>query len=257
MWWSFWNEIVEKTKFFLSQKEVFPMIKTYSITLREGNQLPDENLLRYWKENHAPLAAKIIPGVRKYIQSHPTEIPGFVSDVARIAETWWDSVEAYQEYQKWRQTEAAKVLIADEQKMSASRRLRFIAEENIVLDLFHEGKISRTRDVIKTFSIGLKEEGQPMDEETLRYWKEDHAPLAIRIIPGLRKYVQAHPIEVTGYQSDITRIAETWWDSVEAYQEYQKWRQTEAAKVLIADEQKMSAGRRLRFAAQEFLVVER
>lgn len=81
-----------------------------------------------------PLAVKVIPGVRKYVQSHPIEVPGFQSDVARIAETWWDSVETYQEYQKWRQTEAAKVLIADEQKMSASRRLRFVAKEFLVFE---------------------------------------------------------------------------------------------------------------------------
>lgn len=233
------------------------MIKSYAIALREGNQLPDEKLLRYWKENHAPLAAKIIPGARRYIQCHPVELPGFQSDVARIAEMWWDTVKSFQDYQEWRKTEAAKPLLADEQKMSASRRLRFVAEEYIVLDLFREGKSAWTDNVFKTFSIALKEDGRLPDEKILRYWREEHAPLAVKVIPGVRKYVQSHPIEVPGFQSDVARIAETWWDSVETYQEYQKWRQTEAAKVLIADEQKMSASRRLRFVAKEFLVFER
>ena len=233
------------------------MIKTYAIALREGNQLPDEKLLRYWKENHAPLAAKIIPGARKYIQCHPFEVPGFQSDVARIAEMWWDTVKSFQDYQEWRKTEAAKPLLADEQKMSASRRLRFVAEEYTVLDLFGEGKSAWTSNVFKTFSIALKEDGRLPDEKILRYWREEHASLAVKVIPGVRKYVQSHPIEVLGFQSDVARIAETWWDSVGTYQEYQKWRQTEAAKVLLADEQKMSASRRLRFAAKEFLVFER
>jgi hypothetical protein len=233
------------------------MIKTYSISLREGNKPPDEKLLRYWKDDHARLAAKSIPGVKKYIQCHPVEIPGFQSDVARIAELWWESVESFLEYQKWRQTDAAKPLLEDEKKMSASRRVRFAAQEFVVLDLFRDGKIRRTENVFKTFSIGLKEDGRPMDKEILRYWKEQHAPFAAKIIPGVGKYVQAHPIEIPGFQSDVTRIAETWWDSLETYQKYQKWRQTEAAKPLLADEQKMSASRRLRFAAREFLVVER
>ena len=110
------------------------MIKTYAIALREGNEPPDEKLLTYWKENHARLAAKIIPGVKKYIQNHPVDIPGFQSDVVRIAEMWWDSIESFQAYQKWRQTDAAKPLLADEQKMSASRRLRFAAREFLVVE---------------------------------------------------------------------------------------------------------------------------
>ena len=241
----------------MPKKGDIPMIKTYAISLREGNEPPDEKLLKYWKEDHARLAAKIIPGVKKYIQSHPVDVPGFQSDVARIAEMWWDSVESFQAYQKWRQTDAAKVLLADEQKMSASRRLGFIADEYVVLDLFQQGKTPRTGKVLKTFAITLKEGGRPPDPEMLRYWKEEHARLAAKIIPGVSKYVQAHPLEVPEFQSDVGRIAETWWDSVETYQAYQKWRQTDAAKVLLADEKKMSASRRLRFAAREFLVVER
>jgi hypothetical protein len=233
------------------------MIKTYAISLKEGDQPPDEKLLKYWKEDHARLAAKIIPGIRKYIQSHPFDIPGFQSDVARIAEMWWDSIETFQAYQKWRQTDAAKPLLADEQKMSASRRLRFIAEEYVVLDRFEQGKTPRTEKGFKTFAITLREGGQPPDPGMLRYWKEEHARLAAKIIPGVSKYVQAHPLDVPGFPSDVGRIAETWWDSVETYQAYQKWRQTDAAKPLLADEQKMSASRRLRFAAREFLVVER
>ena len=129
--------------------------------------------------------------------------------------------------------------------------------EYVLLDLFSEGKAARTPKVIKAFSIALKEEGRPPGEDLLRYWKENHAPLAVQLLPGLRKYVQSHPLEVPGFQFEVARVAETWWDGVEAYQNYQKWRQTEAAKPLLADEQKMSASRRLRFVAQEFLVMER
>jgi uncharacterized protein (TIGR02118 family) len=92
----------------------------------------------------------------------------------------------------------------------------------------------------------------------LRYWKEKHAPLAARIIPGARKYVQNHPVIVPGVESDVDRIAEIWWDSIETYQKYLTWRQTEEGKILIEDEKKFSdPGRRLRFIAKEYLVVER
>lgn len=233
------------------------MIKTYTITLREGNEAPKPELLRHWKEDHARLAAKILPGVKKYIQCHPIEIPGFQSDVARIAEMWWENVESYLNYLKWRQTDAAKPLLADEQKMTASRRIRFIAEEFVALDLYRDGKIARSENAFKTFAIGLKEGGRPMDEKILRYWKERHAPFAVKIIPGLCKYVQAHPVEVPEVQTEVARSAEIWWNNVETYQKYQDWRKTDAAKPLLADEQKMSASKRLRFVAKEFLVLER
>jgi hypothetical protein len=135
--------------------------------------------------------------------------------------------------------------------------MRFIAEEFIVLDLFRDGKIARSENAFKTFSIGLKEGGRPMDERILRYWREEHAPFAVKTIPGLCKYVLAHPVEVPGVQSEVARSAEIWWNSVETYQKYQDWRKTDAAKPLLADEQKMSASKRLRFVAKEFVVIER
>jgi uncharacterized protein (TIGR02118 family) len=51
--------------------------------------------LRYWKEFHAPLVARV-PGLRRYVQNHCVEgLPG--SDEAPflgVGEVWFDSQEA-------------------------------------------------------------------------------------------------------------------------------------------------------------------
>ena len=110
------------------------MIKSFTIARRLPS-LTRAEYLRYWKEKHAPLAARVIPGVRKYVQNHPIIIPGFEFEIDGITEMWWDSIEAYQEYLAWRQTDEAKVLLEDEKKFSdGTRRQRFLAMEHLVLE---------------------------------------------------------------------------------------------------------------------------
>jgi uncharacterized protein (TIGR02118 family) len=232
------------------------MIKSFTIAERTPGQPQNPEILRYWKEKHGPLAARILPGVKKYIQNHPVAVPGIEMDVDRIAEMWWESIDSYQQYLQWRQTEDAKPLLEDEKKFSdPGRRHRFMAEEFVVVD---RTQGTMPKGIVKTFAIAVRNPERPQKPEILRYWKEKHAPLAARIIPGVKKYVQNHPLAAPGFESDIDRIAEIWWESIEAYQNYLKWRQAEAGKELIEDEKRFSdPGRRLRFVAQEHLIMER
>lgn len=55
-----------------------------------------EEFQTYWRETHAPIAARI-PGLRRYVQCHTVpetyggeRTPGFDG----AAELWWDSIEA-------------------------------------------------------------------------------------------------------------------------------------------------------------------
>jgi uncharacterized protein (TIGR02118 family) len=110
------------------------MVKSFGIVRRKPSLTPGE-YERYWKESHGPLAAKVIPGLRKYIQNHGIKMPGLEIDIDGISEIWWDNIEALQNYLTWRQTEDAKVLIEDEKKfIDTSRTQRFFAVEHVVVE---------------------------------------------------------------------------------------------------------------------------
>ena len=65
------------------------------VLIRKRSDLSTNEFRRYWRETHAPLAAKM-PGLRKYIQDHM--IPDPTRDdlpCDGIAELWFDSAEAF------------------------------------------------------------------------------------------------------------------------------------------------------------------
>ncbi len=64
------------------------------------NRRPDmeaEDFRRYWKETHAPIAAKL-PGLRKYVQNYFAAAPdGPPPMYDGFAELWWDDAEAMEQ----------------------------------------------------------------------------------------------------------------------------------------------------------------
>ena len=68
----------------------------YCITRKQG--LSVEEFQRYWRETHAPIAARI-PGVRRYVQCH-TLPELYAGDDAPAydgaAELWFDDLAAFQ-----------------------------------------------------------------------------------------------------------------------------------------------------------------
>ena len=108
------------------------MIKTLTFLKRKPG-LSKEEFLIYWKETHGPLAARVVPGLKKYVQCHP--VPGFESDIDGIVELWWESPESFQAFLSWRQTDASKVLREDEEQfVDTSRWDRFVAQEHLIVE---------------------------------------------------------------------------------------------------------------------------
>jgi len=71
------------------------MIKTIALAHRK-TEMTREEYNRYWLEEHAPLAAKLIPGVRRYVQNHFIEVPGQEYQGDGIVEMWYDDVASWQ-----------------------------------------------------------------------------------------------------------------------------------------------------------------
>lgn len=111
------------------------MIKSIALAYRQPN-LTHEEYNRYWKEEHAPLAAKLIPGLRRYVQNHFVEIPGMEYQGDGIVEMWYDNVEAYQESMKFIHSPAGRPLVEDGMKFASMERGGgfWIVEEHVVVD---------------------------------------------------------------------------------------------------------------------------
>ena len=110
------------------------MIKSFTI-VKKKNDFSQDEFLRYWKEKHGPLVAKLIPGLRKYIQHHPVRVPGVEYEIIGIAEIWWDDIESIQKYLKWRQSEEGKALIEDEKKFGKPNQIvRIFTEEHVIVE---------------------------------------------------------------------------------------------------------------------------
>ena len=109
------------------------MLKLIALISRKSG-LSDEEFYKYWKEKHGPLAAKTIPGLRKYIQNHLVRLPGIKYDGDGFVELWFDNLEAYEKFLTWRQSDGAKVLQDDEDKfMDRSKLVRYVVEEHIII----------------------------------------------------------------------------------------------------------------------------
>ena len=51
------------------------------------------------------------------------------------------------------------------------------------------------------------------------YW-EKHGHFVVNKIPGLRRYVQNHRVDLKGYETQIDGIAEEWYDDLRSLQHY-------------------------------------
>ena len=110
------------------------MIKTFALIKRKPN-LTKEEFFSYWRNQHAPLAAKAIPGLRKYIQHYPVNVLGIEFEYDGIAEIWWDDIQTLEKYFLWRKTPEARILISDEEKfIDVAKTVRFFAEDYVVVE---------------------------------------------------------------------------------------------------------------------------
>jgi len=97
--------------------------------IKRRPDLTREEFCKYWKEKHGPLVAKIVPGLRKYIQNYPMEPFGSKYEFDGIAEMWFDDLQEFRQFLAWRKTGEAKALIADEQEFLGSGLIGYVVEE--------------------------------------------------------------------------------------------------------------------------------
>ena len=108
------------------------MIKSIVVIHRKAG-LTREEFSRYWKNEHGPLASRLIPEVRRYVQNHLVDIPGMEYEGDGIVEMWYDDVESWQESMK--HIQSSKELAEDGDKFCDLRNARvWIVEEHVVIE---------------------------------------------------------------------------------------------------------------------------
>jgi uncharacterized protein (TIGR02118 family) len=115
-----------------SKKEDFGMIKSISLAHRKAGLTP-EQFNRYWLEQHGPLAARMFPGLRKYVQNHFVTVPGREYEGDGIVEMWWDDVAAFENSMTFLNSEAGRPLFMDGAKFADMRGGGpWVVEEHVI-----------------------------------------------------------------------------------------------------------------------------
>lgn len=108
------------------------MIKTITIAHRKQG-MTHEEYNKYWLETHGPLAARLIPGIKRYVQNHYVPVPGVEYEGDGIVEMWYDDVETWQKSMK--AIRASKELKADGANfIGPGKNYLWVVEEHVILD---------------------------------------------------------------------------------------------------------------------------
>ena len=97
------------------------MVKVvYCITKRPG--LTDEEFLRYWRDIHGPIGARI-PGLRRLVQSRRITVPGDTraADYDGVAELWFDdeaALVAARQSAEWKASSADEANFVDHSRVA-------------------------------------------------------------------------------------------------------------------------------------------
>jgi len=182
------------------------MIKVCELVWRRPD-LELEAFRAYWRDVHGPIVAAI-PGIRRYVQSHPL-LGGYKKGPLAfdgLAEIWVDDKDALRAMATTPEFAAAK---ADEPNFIDTDRLVELVVDDVVLK---QGPEAPFKSVVL---VRMKPDLDP--EWAHRYWLEVHGPLGAAI-PQVRRYVQSH-IRPGAYERGERPFADglaiTWFDSVD------------------------------------------
>jgi uncharacterized protein (TIGR02118 family) len=93
----------------------------------------------------------------------------------------------------------------------------------------------RNEKMIKLIGMIKRKPGMTRGEFS-RYWKEVHADVALRNMPGIVRYVQNHPVWLNDREPAWDGVVELWFEDLESFRRMSKWYVSEEGKILRDDE---------------------
>jgi uncharacterized protein (TIGR02118 family) len=108
------------------------MIKWIGLIKRKPG-ITEQAFSKYWKDIHAAVVLKNMPGVVRYIQNHRIKINEYDSAWDGIVELWFEDLESFRSMSRWYLSEAGKILRDDEDKfIDRSKTIDMICEEAVI-----------------------------------------------------------------------------------------------------------------------------
>lgn len=207
------------------------MIKALAFIRRKAG-VSREEFARHYEEIHAPLGMRLIPSMRGYTRNHVLSALG--SDVAFdcITTFWYDSLEAALDVVNFAQSDAGKPLRDDEDTfMDSSKTVSVVVEEQIT----RRPPLRGREALVKAVAL-LKRKAGLTREDFIDHYEQVHAPLIVRITPGLVGYARNYVISPPGGDLDFDSMTELWHQDQAAYDAVLRSGDTEGGQARQRDE---------------------
>jgi uncharacterized protein (TIGR02118 family) len=109
------------------------MVKSIVVARKKAG-MSREEFNKYWEKTHGPLAARMIPGLRRYVQNHLVDIPGMEYEGDGIVEMWYDDIDAYLKSMEYLRSDEGRPLMEDGDKFADMTDAKvWIVEEHVIL----------------------------------------------------------------------------------------------------------------------------
>ena len=188
------------------------MIKAIAFIRRKAG-VSREEFARHYEAIHAPLGMRLIPSMRGYTRNHVLSALGSDVDFDCITTFWYDSLEAALDVVNFAQSDAGKPLRDDEATfMDSSKTVSIVVEERVTLPPPTPGRES----LVKAVAL-LKRKAGLTREEFIDHYEQVHAPLIVRITPGLVGYARNYVVTPPGGDLDFDSMTELWHQDQAAF----------------------------------------
>lgn len=108
------------------------MIKIITV-VKKKPEISRKDFYKYWKNEHGPFVAEHIPYLKKYIQNHFIEVPGYEYEGDGIIETWYDDVASFLKSMDFNKDPKAKALGDDWAKIADMGKPKmWVVEEHVI-----------------------------------------------------------------------------------------------------------------------------
>jgi uncharacterized protein (TIGR02118 family) len=206
------------------------VIKVIALLKRKSG-ITHEEFSRHWEEKHGPLAARMLrPWFRGYIQDHVEPLPGAEEPpIDGLDEMWVDDLESWQALYEFYTGDEGKPMLDDEaQFLDSSSTIVFLVDQKFMV---------KPVGGIKVIALLQRKKGTA-HEDFSRHWEKEHGPLAARMLPWFKGYIQDHVVPLPGAgKPPIDGLDEMWADDLESWQALFGFHEGDEGKPMRDDEE--------------------